>query len=272
MLGSANSLISFLNAPVYRSGKGGFQLDYQITAGLTYLTDVFHLYDNNLNIAIGSHVNLHFSTQLNYRWIITRHFEWTSGLSFSHFSNGRVELPNLGLNYISVFTGLKYTPGQSIPVYPPRDIPDYEKHFEHILVMSFGVKQYDITDEDYYLVQSLFYDLGRRLKPHMKISVGTDLFFDGSSRNHFENNGIEDYGIPDMYCLGVHGGWHLSYRKLTMLVMAGYYLVKVIPTPSPVYSRLGLQYNCTEHILVNVSLKSHNAVADFVEWGVGYSF
>ena len=138
--------------------------------------------------------------------------------------------------------------------------------------MSFGVKQYDTVDEQYYMIQSLSYDIGRRLKPHMKISVGTDLFFDGSYRNHFEDTGIDDYGIIDMYSLGIHGGWHLSYRRLTMLIMAGYYLYNRDAMLSPVYSRLGLQYRCTEHILVNVSLKAHNAVADFVEWGVGYSF
>lgn len=64
VLGSVNSVISFLNAPVYRFSERS-EIDYQITAGLTYLTKKFDLYDNNLNVAIGTHLNLHFTAMLN---------------------------------------------------------------------------------------------------------------------------------------------------------------------------------------------------------------
>lgn len=170
VLGSVNSVVGFLNAPVYRFSERS-ELDYQITAGLTYLTRKFDLYDNNINEAIGTHLNLHFTAMLNYRVRILKYFEWRGGLTFSHFSNGRVSLPNYGLNYIAACTGISYNIPQTTLIYPARDIPEFERFNEHIIIVSAGIKQYIIEDPDYYLVHSLSYDVGRRLQQHIKLSA-----------------------------------------------------------------------------------------------------
>lgn len=274
VLGSANSLVGFLNAPVFRTA-GGLSLNYQVSAGLSWITGKFDLYENNLNVAIGSHINLHLTMGLDVRKRLGNHLEWSGGLSFSHFSNGRVRLPNLGLNYVSVFTGLAYHSGPVVPAHPVGSpVPDgkaktvHGKKFEHEVVLAVGIKQYEITDEHFYRINTLCYDLGRRLGPLIKISLGADLFYDASSRNHFENNGSGHYGVMQLCSAGIHAGCHMTYRKVTGLVMAGHYLYNGVPPPSPIYSRIGLQYRISSHFSASVSLKAHNAIADFVEWGL----
>lgn len=275
VLGSANSLVGFLNVPVV-STSGGLSLDYQVSSGLSWITGKFDLVDNNLNVAIGSHINLHLSMLVDVRRRFGDHLEWSGGCSFTHFSNGRIRLPNLGLNYVSVFTGIGFRFDQPRQANPAKDaalpkdrtISSPDKKFEHMVVVAIGIKQYEITDEDFYRVNTLYYDLGRRLGPLMKVSLGADVFYDASTRNHFENNGTGDYHTTQLCSAGVHAGWHLTYRKVTGVVMAGHYLYNGTPPPSSLYGRIGLQYRCTDHLSANVSLKAHNAIADFVEWGL----
>jgi|GEM_PF-3563266 len=271
VLGSVNSVTGFFNAPVCRFSEKS-ELDYQITAGLAYLTRKFDLYNNNLNEAIGTHLNLHFTAMLNYRVRILKYFEWRGGLSFSHYSNGRVSLPNFGLNYIAVCTGISYNISQTPLMYPAPAIPAFDRFNEHIIIMSSGIKQYMTEDPKHYYIHSLIYDVGRRFRQHLKLSAGTDLFYDASIKTDFEKVKRYGYRYPDLFRIGLHGGFHLTYRKLTMIVMEGYYIWQGYPPPSMFYSRVGLQYRISDHFIVNLSLKSHYAIADFVEWGVGYVF
>ena len=271
VLGTVNSLFGSMNAPVYRFSDK-FQVDYQIVAGLAYLSKKFDLEDNNLNIAISTHLNLHFSAQLDYRLRIKKYYQWTGGIAFSHYSSGRIELPNLGFNYISVFTGLSYNFNREPAVYPSRNIPEFKRQFEQSVVLAFGLKQDYIIDHNYYLINTLSYDFGRRIQQHIKLSAGLDLFYDESIKTFYINAGIPDYHMYELYRLGGHGGFHLTYRKLTMITMVGTYIYTSHRAISPVYSRFGLQYKVSDHFFLNVSLKAHNAVADFVEWGFGYSF
>ena len=52
----------------------------------------------------------------------------------------------------------------------------------------------------------------------------------------------------------------------------GHYLYSRYTDLSLIYTRLGLIYRINSHLLANVSLKSHMAKADFIEWGIGYTW
>jgi hypothetical protein len=40
----------------------------------------------------------------------------------------------------------------------------------------------------------------------------------------------------------------------------------------PLYHRIGMRYQFSNGITANLVLKSHWAKADYVEWGIGYTF
>ena len=69
-------------------------------------TKKFELSDDYENVAVGSHLNVHFRYHLGLQYDISSNLKLKSGLNFHHFSNANMREPNLGLNMLSVSLGL----------------------------------------------------------------------------------------------------------------------------------------------------------------------
>jgi hypothetical protein len=59
---------------------------------------------------------------------------------------------------------------------------------------------------------------------------------------------------------------------LSFLFQAGVYPYTRYKDDGIIYSRLGLRYLFGKHILANITLKTHFAKADNIEFGLGYTF
>ncbi|MCB0409779.1 MAG: acyloxyacyl hydrolase, partial [Flavobacteriales bacterium] len=70
--------------------------------------------------------------------------------------------------------------------------------------------------------------------------------------------------------LGINGTYGLSMGKLDLLFQVGGYAYTAYEDNGYIYSKLGSRYYLTDKLFVNLALKTHFAVADFIEYGVGY--
>lgn len=108
VLGSAFSLTPNINIPLFNKKK--WEAFYQIGTGVAYMTKPFDVLDNPKNNAIGSHgvttifMKFHAFRQFNSNW------KFHTGLSLNHFSNGSARLPNFGLNIPALIVGVNYSP------------------------------------------------------------------------------------------------------------------------------------------------------------------
>ncbi|MBW6482993.1 MAG: hypothetical protein K0B10_08015, partial [Vicingaceae bacterium] len=66
--------------------------------------------------------------------------------------------------------------------------------------------------------------------------------------------------------------YSLDVGNVSYMVQMGGYLLSAYKGDGLVYHRITSRYYINEQFFVNLGLKSHWAVADFIEFGVGYKF
>ena len=70
--------------------------------GLGFVQRIYNVETNQLNNAIGSHVNALVDFRLDFSYHSDRN-EISFGTEMLHLSNGAIKLPNLGLNYFLLY-------------------------------------------------------------------------------------------------------------------------------------------------------------------------
>lgn len=271
VFGKAHALFLFMDVP-FSSKLKRFSFSYRFGFGAAYLTRKFSVSENPMNVAISSSINAYASFKLNMRFLINKRNEVAAGVNFMHFSNGKVASPNLGLNCITVYAAYLFN---IIPARYPR-ISDkkeiaLEKHdFE--LVYSCGAKSDDQISGKYYFISTFVFDY--KYVPGLKYSFGAglDIFYDESLGMNKADDTGGFYSQTDLYQLGIHAGFYPRFSKLNIILQAGSYLYADYYKYSRIYMRLGFRYEVYNNILINITLKTHLAIADYLEWGIGYRF
>ncbi len=106
VIGNPSGLFGFINLPIIRRPK--FVLGSDISVGLSYDFNPYHVDDNPQNSVIGSKVNLWAGFFLTGQFQVSMRSDITAGLGFIHFSNGRTHTPNMGLNMMGLHIGYTY--------------------------------------------------------------------------------------------------------------------------------------------------------------------
>lgn len=270
--GKSYSLYSYFEAPAFRY-PDLFEINYRLSYGLSYVTKTFELYRNYNNIAIGTHLNLHFNLMLNLIIPFNNHFKLFSSAGFTHFSNGKIKSPNKGLNVVSGGLGIRYmfSPAEK-EAFDPESIPPVKKKNHYTIIWSNGIKDYSRFDQNKYYIYSLAFNYHRKYKHWGQWGTGLDLFYDGSLINLTETRSGGGFFNKNLYRLGLHGSQEFLIGDFSLGLQLGYYLYSKVFYITNIYSRVSLKYKITPFLLANISLKSHNANAEFIEFGVGYSW
>ena len=270
VLGKVHALFSFINIPIIRNHNNHHLLNYQISFGMSCLTKRFDVYENYLNSAIGTHLNIYFRLGFDTKIPISEKLELLGEIGFTHCSNGKIRSPNYGLNVLSGSLGLNYYINKAKKERIKLELPENYKRNYYSLIYSAGVKVYDNLNERHYFISSLSFDYERHLNFKRRIGIGADLFYDKSISEALAVDGELDEDIANLFRFGLHFSHTLVYNKTLMSVNIGRYLYSKYTDLSLFYSRLALKYKVSSHILLNLSLKAHSAKADFIEWGIGY--
>ncbi len=271
VFGHAHALFLFMDIPFCSRCKK-FKAGYQLNLGLSYLDRVFDVDENPLNMAISSGLNVYGCFNLNVKYRLNEKHELMAGFNMSHYSNGKLATPNLGINTSTFSAGYSYTLiPEKYPKMKESNKPTITRHHAEIIV-SGGTKTDDQVTGRYYFISSLVADYRFVLGLKYSLCAGTDLFYDRSlGPNKVADEG-GSYSSADLYQAGLHGGFIIRYSKLNVVLQVGGYIHANYYKYARVYSRVGIRYEVADNILLNVSLKSHYAIADYVEWGIGYRF
>lgn len=270
-LGYGHALYSYINIP-YNRKEGRFQWNYQMGLGFGYLTKKFDIEENLYNVAIGSAFNIYINFETDLVVKLTPRLNWCTGLNFSHFSNGKLKSPNLGLNIITLATGIKYYIHDYQKVKSVPEITEPENQNEFTVFLSGGIKSHDDLLSDMYFISSLSGDYHRIVSNKRKFGGGLDIFYDASIHRSLRADGKTPVKTTDLYRIGIHGSHEVMFKRLTLLMQLGHYVYYTYFELTNLYTRIGLIYDISEHWLARISLKAHMANADFMEWGMGYKF
>jgi len=266
-LGNAYGVFPYIKLPYINNKKLDF--GFRLGCGLGYLSKHFERLENYKNNAIGSHINVLIDIKLNLNYKVYKNLFLSCGIGITHFSNGAVKMPNRGINIPSINLGLNYYLHEKQFLKPETAIQNKSKN-EFKIIGNWGIKEIYQSFGNKYMAYSLSGNCFRNFSTKRKLGIGLDIFYDTSNKKRLEEEGTIISNDFEIIKPGINIGHEWEISKLTIVFQIGSYLYTKDKNDGYIYDRLALQYDLKEHLFINVSLKTHFAKADFVEWGIGY--
>lgn len=277
VFGDPNAAYGFINFSVSNPHKRTI-FHIEPAFGLTYGLKPYDSEKNPYNDAIGAAVAVYFSVDFGASYNLTRELDLNYGVDFTHFSNGRSFTPNFGLNMLGINLGLQYhynmdqkklnnDPYGTVvlparfkkPESKPKRILN-ESAISIYTAIGTVQNQEDRGTNNRYGTFSGVLEYRYLFNVMHGISIGTDLFFDGSL-------GAEYPSASDHYLIGIHAGYDLMFGKFAIRMQGGTYLTDS-RGKHKLFLRPTLQYFISKKIFAQVGLKT-NGGADWAEFGIG---
>ena len=269
-LGRAWSVIPYVDFPLQRYHRSLFSLKFGW--GIGYVEKTFDDETNYKNIAIGSHLNCALQLQPHYTFSVAKNITAGAGLNITHFSNGSVATPNLGINLLGLSLHAAYAPGFIKPSAKRTKIR-FTPVTRYTVFASASVKQTYPADGNYYAAFTISGNRAKQISEKIAWGFGADLFYDDATAKKIleQDDEVLQHRYESMRA-GVHGSCELIVNRFTLSMSMGGYLYSKIKNDGMLYHRFGLRYQTGSNIFLCMNLKSHWAKADFIEWGIGYRF
>ncbi|PWL24087.1 MAG: hypothetical protein DCO96_14965 [Fluviicola sp. XM-24bin1] len=256
----------FMSMPLIHTKR--FTFSGRLGAGLSVAPKVYHHETNNLSIATSTHVNALVSMAVESRYEIGPHAV-NAIIDMTHFSNGAAKVPNLGLNVPFVSLGYGYRIREAQIEIVPRFSDVNPKYWEFGAVGVVSVKEvYPVGGKKYPCFGVNL--MGRRyFRPQVGMEVSLDFMYKSSLQTYAPDVPMT---IADQFQMGIFVGYLMPFYRFHIITGMGYYLRDKYGFQEPVYHRVGMRYVFKNGLNINCVLKSHWARADYVEYGIGYTF
>ncbi|MCI0921307.1 acyloxyacyl hydrolase [Sphingobacterium rhinopitheci] len=274
IVGRPNAIYGFVQTPFGNINNKKWAFDYRIGLGLSGNFKPFNQANNPLNLALGTKNNVFIDFGLRSQYKINNHFRAGLGISYHHFSNGALRLPNKGINIVPVSVSLTYQPdGKKITKDTSYTEPVSKNMLYHINVGA-GLKQIARESDKRYFKSTLSFYASKHITYKWRVGGGVDLFYSASGNNEeiAEDEtgklGAKISGGPSLYIV------HVLNNRLVLNGNVGYYIhnQEFNGESQKIFLRAGFRYYVYKNINAGVSIKAHQGNADFIEWTLGYTF
>lgn len=252
----------------------------RVGQGIAYTTNPYDKVTNFRNNAYGSDILSSTYAMVNYhKENIYKGLGFKAGLTLVHYSNANFKAPNTSTNTIALNAGLTYDldGGKKIPYKTITDTTNYNQPIHLNVAFRGGVNESDVIG----LGQSPFYILSayadKRIGRKSGFQLGADVFFSKFLKELITYNSIafpekEVDANDDYKRVGVFVGHELYINNMSVVTQLGYYVYYPFDFEGRMYNRMGLKRYFGDKMFAAVTLKSHAAKAEAVEFGVGIRF
>ena len=251
--------------------KRNTELAFRMGGGLAYLSKKFDVYENRRNQAIGSHLNGSMQFALLGRTYISKNKSYIDyGISISHYSNAAFKVPNLGYNIPSLTLAYGLGLGDA-PVSKDASLQEKGKtQWRGTLI--FGKKQRNFAQPDDFVNYGIQLRAIRSTSAVKAWRYGLDYTIDKTYKYSVDPTYPQDsISIGEQAELAVAGGFQWTFGRTDVVAEIGAYLYKPEVLKNPLSQRMGVVYRATEHVSLQGTLRFHRGVADFFEFGLGYT-
>ncbi len=267
-LGIAQGIFGLINFKLTNHNSNF--LHSHIGLGIGYVTKTFNTIDNYKTLLVGSKINATITTGIEYNFNLSKKTEITTGINFTHYSNGSSKVPNMGINLAFINVGLIYKIISTPVIYKEAITLQREKYFE--VLIAGAVKQIYPPNSPTYGVAILTADYIKPIKNKSLITTGFDAYVDGSHKNYLLQDSLFTSGIGSVLRSGIHIGYGLSVGKCTGILEAGYYFYNPHKIDGLIFNTLSFRYHINNHLFACFNLKAHYGRADYFQYGFGYHF
>lgn len=248
------------------------QLKFSFGSGIVYTNRIYDKDKNPENRAISTTLSFGLLANLTYTIPLNNSFSFQTQISFRHISNGRIKIPNNGMNVPLLGIGVNYHPHDKEPVKIKKEIPKVDKKLHYQLSFARGWKNvmgYDPTKNP---VNLLSFYISKNISPINAFTIGLDGWYDHSTYHELwlKHSAKPDESMDiDNRRLAFTLGNIFYMGDFEFLFQMARYIYLPYKFYSSYYQRYGIHYRCLENAFLNVSLKAYKGKADLLEFGVG---
>jgi len=273
VLGKFVAVYGFADIPMVRVKH--YHMDFRLSLGLGFHNSPYDPVKNPMNVALGSKFNGNICLGMKHNY----HFGMnaiTFSIDLTHFSNAAFTVPNFGINvpYLSLgyartivpVDATKFNSKDGVPQ-TPMSMP-YNRWLYSATFIFNGKQMMPIGGRRYPV-----YGLNLSAKRIFNHKAGLELDFD-----LFSKQAILDYepfirkSQWDILQMGLYAAYLVPLDRFHFVFGMGAYIRDKYSPEDPVYHRIGARYYLKNGIILNLTLKSHFARADYLEYGIGYTF
>jgi hypothetical protein len=224
-------------------------------------------------MAFSKHLNMYVNYSLEHDFRLNNHIFVKTGLSATHISNGNFQKPNQGLNFLTLFTGIRYSLEnyRNIQYCTPELTEDLKKK-RFFITASYGIKSFSRLSNKIFSVFGLSGEYNFRLNKNSWIGFVLTNYIDTSIPDEirFEN---PEYSVSnsDKFRTALNLSYEMEIGKMSILAQPGIYLINKFKETRIMSNRFGFRYNFYKKFYANFYIKAHwIAIADVTEWGLSY--
>ena len=292
IMGNPFSAFVFYSAPRARFGR--FFINTDLSMGLSYTSVIHDPVTNPFNDLIASHLNLYFDFNLNLNYMLSDRLDIRAGYGLTHYSNGRIHMPQKGVNNWGWNMGLGYHFVQSERIPPqknsqdkPKDKPSVRPEFTQtnppefhpskeiqLMVAAGMVDHHRLGDLEgiHYYTSSFTADYALAFHPRMAVTFGMDILYDGSLAVGIKGIPPDEVTTLQKMYFGSHLGYHFFIDRVTLIVNLGTYFYQHSNDRGYWFMRAGGRVRLTDRLHTHICIKTKNGIrADWIEWGLATS-
>ncbi len=251
-------------------------LQLRIGQGLAYTTNPYDKNENFRNNAYGSSIMSSTFFMLNYnKERIMKRLGFKAGLSIIHYSNANVKAPNTSTNTLAFHAGLIYNLcDDEHTEYLRQELPKVTEPIKYNLIFRTGINESDVLNSGQFPFYIFSFYADKRIGRTSALQLGTDIFFSNFLKELIRYQSVsfpelEVAGDTDYKRIGVFLGHELFISRLSIITQLGYYAYYPFDFEGRTYIRVGLKHYFGNRWFGAITLKSHAAAAEAVEFGIG---
>ncbi|MEO0572255.1 MAG: acyloxyacyl hydrolase [Bacteroidota bacterium] len=252
-------------------------LQLRIGQGIAYNTNPYDKNTNFRNNAYGSHLLSSTMAMINFhKENLVAGFGIKAGLSLIHYSNANFKAPNTSTNTAAFNFGLTYDLNRDLTYgfKEPRRNVKVDQPIRYNFALRGGVNESDVVNSGRFGFWIISAYADKRLGRKSAIQLGADMFFSNFLKEliRFQSISFPEMNVAadtDFRRVGLFLGHELFINKLSLVTQLGYYVYYPFDFEGRVYNRVGLKRYFGDTVFGAVTLKSHGAAAEAVEFGIG---
>jgi len=291
-MGNALALYGAFSRPFFRSQK--WEADYTFNAGVGYSPHKYNVNNSIDNELIGSRWLIFFGAGLHLTYRIANDIGVKAGWEYWHLSNGALNRPNKGCNFMGPSLALVYYPyyEKITKKNAPKIRKDFQKHLYLNITTGIGAKTLNEDwsetqfrrypdDPDYrtdqfklYMCYSLQADLMYRYARRWASGAGVDVFYGTYYKHVADLEKANDVDVPHSpWSLGLSLKHQVFYKNLSLSMSLGGYVYREMGASAKeiekwYYEKIGIQYAFPKlgGLALGGNVKAHLGKADYTEF------
>ncbi|MGS2727641.1 acyloxyacyl hydrolase [Psychroserpens sp. BH13MA-6] len=252
-------------------------LNFRIAQGIAYASHPYDKVENFRNNAYGSDLLSSTYVMLNYKKEqVFKGFGLQAGISIIHYSNANFRAPNNSTNtfVFNVGTNYVFNYDKTSEYLPSVEEKKFKEPIKYNLVFRGGLNESDIVGIGQYPFYIISAYADKRLNRKSAIQIGADVFFSKFLEEliYFYSVAFPELNVTgneDWKRVGLFVGHELFINKMSFITQLGYYVYYPYDFEGRVYNRIGLKRYFGDRFFGAITLKSHAAKAEAVEFGIG---